>query len=764
MLSRTVLFMDNGPGVQEDVAAVSFKTGIGDEKLTESRPSWNYILEASSEYVRIVSDLFPNDSLVRFGVTHPSPQLITEWAPLSCQKAFNLFRNEALSANIKKDELDYKGIDTHILKAGLEALASRQGLAHKRKKNLLNRGRIILINSRRKSQKTEVLQERVNLLEKLMTEMISDWNNSHAVVEGKSLPLDYCELIDITVIPNGEKDLDLCPVPCRIFSVQASQVTSDSLVNTIHRQIQENFRLRRAVISGIPMSATNNKSKQDEYDVVLLFPGGSGIVVEQHKETAASSLKGKPKQAKKPVPSINEITLTWKKGPTKKANSVILPSVTVHRVSPIDLYGGATTCLFKHLLGGSHVMLVQDALHSNEKTGKSKATHALMTHKGVVFLHFLDASLTLLDSLPSIQDCAGGQIQDYRSSALRDLISQNMLLGQDGATQSRMSSASLKRETIYFPLVHTQALALEHPLLASVMKALQSENIDRATLEVCMLQAENFNNASQQNEERFFPELSDKKRRLAYTKCREELKDMTSKLQGISENHNKLATALLDTEATRSTTPDMPPTTLQGETAFAELDRINNLSHREREDIVSGDTNNAHRKFWEQPHAVGNKERPTNPGYCYDFNNFGECARGQNCKFLHEDSGNMSQGPLCYVCNQRGHKSRECPHQQDGTSETKEETIRLKRQLVDFARTKQKEIQFPKTLTSSERRVVHEKAEELGLQHETRIVQGARIVHVWHSQDLPTESVPSESGSKRRAVQRTKSNVGMGLT
>ena len=42
--------------------------------------------QAASEYCRIVGDLFPDDALVRFGVTHPVPRMITAWEPVRCSK------------------------------------------------------------------------------------------------------------------------------------------------------------------------------------------------------------------------------------------------------------------------------------------------------------------------------------------------------------------------------------------------------------------------------------------------------------------------------------------------------------------------------------------------------------------------------------------------------------------------------------------------------------------------------------------------------
>lgn len=128
-----------------------------------------------------------------------------------------------------------------------------------------------------------------------------------------------------------------------------------------------------------------------------------------------------------------------------------------------------------------------------EKHARGIASHALINHKGAVFLHFFDTAMILLESLPSIEKCAGGAVEDYRHESVQSLVQRSRLIAATGSGSGsgaprRIQQQQLLHETKYFPLVRREAIALDHPDLAHITDALRMENIDRGSLDRCLLQ------------------------------------------------------------------------------------------------------------------------------------------------------------------------------------------------------------------------------------------------------------------------------------
>ena len=158
--------------------------------------------------------------------------------------------------------------------------------------------------------------------------------------------------------------------------------------------------------------------------------------------------------------------LKWQKNTPKKGNVGMLPCSSIHRVCPIDVLASATGCLFKYLLSGNGVMLSQEVPGKRNQDKQKNASHALINHKGFVFLHFLDTAMILLDSLPSIEQCAGGKVDDYRFEDLQSLVQRSRLVVTPGkGAPRRIHTEQLLHETKYFPLVRKEAIALDHPEL-----------------------------------------------------------------------------------------------------------------------------------------------------------------------------------------------------------------------------------------------------------------------------------------------------------
>lgn len=149
--------------------------------------------------------------------------------------------------------------------------------------------------------------------------------------------------------------------------------------------------------------------------------------------------------------------------------------------------------------------------------------------------------MTLLESLPSVENCAGGVVQDYRLDALREIVHDCRLqpVGQHGPAHpvKRKSRDQLVHETRYFPLVRSEAVALEHPLLASLTDTIRAEAIDRISLDRCQEHLTALFEAASRNDSEYFPELKKSARRLGYTELKRELKEMAEAYGTTSPNH-----------------------------------------------------------------------------------------------------------------------------------------------------------------------------------------------------------------------------------
>eukprot|EP00729_Bicosta_minor_P002593 gene2593-24089_t len=95
MLVKTLVMMDNGPSSNEAICSIIFEqkaAGNVGERHKVTRSTLNCMMEAAAEYTRVVSDLFPDESLVRIGLTHPKPAMITGTVPLRCSAMFDAMR------------------------------------------------------------------------------------------------------------------------------------------------------------------------------------------------------------------------------------------------------------------------------------------------------------------------------------------------------------------------------------------------------------------------------------------------------------------------------------------------------------------------------------------------------------------------------------------------------------------------------------------------------------------------------------------------
>ena len=330
------------------------------------------------------------------------------------------------------------------------------------------------------------------------------------------------------------------------------KVLESWVANALDDDVSESIRDKEAVDAAVEENEMKGAADDTNLNAVSSAAhrsGSSGGAAAAAAAAAAACVRASAGASTSTAAVDQDLLLAWKKTHLKKSNAGMLPCISVHRVSPVDVKSNATGCLFKHLLSGNLLMLGHDGASAAPSSGGggggggSKDSHFLMNHKGEVFMHFMDTAQTLLEAVPHLEKCGGGAVADYRVEALKDLALHNMLMGTPAGIK-RMPRNQLIHETRYFPLTRSEGIAIEHPLLSSLFGVLRNLSIDRLSLERCTETALHFFKSMQINSTDYFPELSDRKRPQAYGQVRKELMEMASAYANTSPNHTKFTTTI----------------------------------------------------------------------------------------------------------------------------------------------------------------------------------------------------------------------------
>jgi hypothetical protein len=480
-------------------------------------------------------------------------------------------------------------------------------------------------------------------------------------------------------------------------SVASYDVPSVDVMSFAQRTVQQVMNLKTIVVTGLEMKLATGDTSVNDVTLLCAQPseipvvggvaagqevtGGSGVAV---GETDAYGHAGADALVLSKVPVIKQL---------KAKSGMLLPVAAAHRVTPLDVHTNATTCFVKHLLSGNSTCLAAEtragaaaAKKKQEKMlSKIQCTHILREHDGALFLHSVDGSHTLVESLPTIERCAGSGIEatEYRVQSLTELL-RKYTAKSTPPPGVLPSKAKLLLDTQFFPLCRSDAIIFEYPEFAPLITAVVSDSMDWHAFEGCQALLAALSDKRATNDEYCFVGVSRSHRAGIYRRVFEEVGLLTMAYRRVSPNHEKLA-VLADQMQSSNGTQERPTDPRRpGGNAFDEADKASRMSERERSDLNSGDKNNEHAA----------KRRKGNGGQQVT------AEKGAVADMLRE----------------------------------------IQAFHADPSRTV---VSLPMTLTSAERREAHAMAESLGLKHSSKGSGSDRHLVLSKGRDGPSEGSPN---------------------
>ncbi|KAL5516104.1 hypothetical protein EMCRGX_G001375 [Ephydatia muelleri] len=347
------------------------------------------------------------------------------------------------------------------------------------------------------------------------------------------------------------------------------------------------------------------------YDVELIH------LAEAHRDI----LRAVPKREGK------EGSIIYLKWSTPKSTSLDLHFCTsAYRVTPTNAMSRPTVCLVNFLLSGKPVLLEQP-----KKGGVRLVSHVLYSHGGGIHLQSIPGSRSYLDDPPSISEGWGGRVTDYRITDFNQLIQENMLYPNPiDRTQIpttyplHRALNRLERQTRHWPLTYNDTLIYTLAQdLDTLPFAIPKESMSDVELDCCKQVIISLQAKESSNEPLSIPNSGGRnkgvKREEQYRALWNEI-EMLAELHSInSENHRILYEFILQVLSHSSSsaqpsrklpavktenggsqlavsTPAIPPMTVSSshDLAWADLDRYQQMTEREKKDTNQGANNNDH--------------------------------------------------------------------------------------------------------------------------------------------------------------------------
>jgi len=634
--------------------------------------------QAGCEYGRVVADLFPEDSTHCFCSVEPKFKQVTDWKPL--------IYSRLVDGYLGVQSVDAATLDDAALQTLADGMCCTLGtLSRNGHGSAGGWGRVLLLSSRVRDSR-----DAARLGVALETAM-DKWNTAlrdslRDTSDGSRQPIHHCEVVCSAVRCEG-KGLELCASTtyCPIepehvlrsakVSVISHTVQSVHAIPFAHHMVQAIMNLRQVLVSGLEMKLPGgDKSKQDvalfctqSSDILLASAEGYGPA-SARSGAASVPASGAAADAKAPEfrrKASDSLVLNKVAGikQLKSKSGMLLPISAAHRVTPVDLHSDATTCFVKFLLAGNDTCLAVDTGATSKKKDKAlskiQCTHILIGHSGALFLHCLDGSHTMMESLPTIERCAGSGIDlvEYRVQPMAELL-RKFTVKVTSPIGSLPPRANLLLDTDFFPLCRSQGIIFEYQEFELIVRAVVSDSMDWHAFDGCQKLLLEIEDKRSANDGYCFERVPRSHLPGLYTRVFEEISLLTQAYRKVSPNHEKIAVIVAkmierneEAEQRQETRKDKRKSTV-----WDEVDRIGKMTEREKADVNSGDKNNSH--FAKRRKGTG----------------------GQAVKL-------------------------------EGQSD-------IMRQIQTFYADKSRTVlSLPRTLTSAQRREAHEAAETLGMAH-----------------------------------------------
>eukprot|EP00041_Stephanoeca_diplocostata_P027958 m.780481 g.780481 ORF g.780481 m.780481 type:complete len:358 (+) comp23281_c0_seq13:238-1311(+) len=262
-----------------------------------------------------------------------------------------------------------------------------------------------------------------------------------------------------------------------------------------------------------------------------------------------------------------------------------------------------------------------------------------------------------------------------------------------------------------FPLVKSKAVVLKYDSLQPVVLALQGDTLDEDTLLSCEAIVSTLRQKRRDNDRYVLGEVENHKLKTLYDEIFDELAQYARAYCRTSLLHGKLADCILQDDTATTATDSRSNAAASSETTgtstskdasngFAELDKLGRMTEREKTDMNAADHNNAH--------------------------------------FRHRP-----------VDSTKASASGGAPSGRDGPQDNPSKLKQYLRQVEAFQAnpTTSAPLEFPESLTSSERRAIHEVSDRLGLAHESRSTKTGRVLTV---SKLDTAGAGTERPKRKR--------------
>jgi len=325
------------------------------------------------------------------------------------------------------------------------------------------------------------------------------------------------------------------------------------------------FNLSCVTIVGIPMHR-EEENESENYNVSLLYPNTDCIQIYQNKNHHGYRLGTsfwKTERAMELRWMLQDIPL----------NPHILPSISLHRITPYKRSSPPTLCLIKWTCSkeGVPAYLVSSSV-SDSQEPNTKPTHMLILHSGSIYFHKLATTSLDISVLPQFYNCNldNFRLEDFKKQILTPNIllysdpekarksNRVMKLSENNSTYVKtkkecqgideyLTSGSLDRTTRYYPLSESKTIIFNAKAYSETLKVLIDPIISSTThsiinnndLKTICDNIIRIAKHATKNKPSLFPSKSDEERISLYKQLWSEIRELASKNQNNSKNHLK---------------------------------------------------------------------------------------------------------------------------------------------------------------------------------------------------------------------------------
>jgi hypothetical protein len=362
--------------------------------------------------------------------------------------------------------------------------------------------------------------------------------------------------------------------------------------------VQTVMSLRRVIITGLEMKLAGGISSLNEVALFCAQPNDPLVAdTRMAAEPPVASTAGSVTSAARPLVLTKAAPIKQ----LKNKSGLLLPISAAYRITPVDVHALATTCFVKFLLTGNDTCLTIEARPATGSKKKEKAlsriqcTHILKEHGGAVFLHYLDGSHTLMESLPTIERCAGSgtATSEYRVQPMSDLLRKYTVKATPPAG-SLPARSKLLLDTQFFPLCRSEGIIFEYPEFEVLVRAVVSDSMEWQAFEACQKLLVELNERRVANDEYCFGRVGSSHLGGIYSRVFEEVGLLTHAYRKVSPNHEKLAVLVAKAAVPKEAEGPRASSKDKERRAWGDVDKMARMTTREVADSNADDNNNAH--------------------------------------------------------------------------------------------------------------------------------------------------------------------------